>query len=33
VAARAELLQLAGDRTAVREQTLAFALNRLLALP
>ena len=33
VAAQAELLQLTGDRTAVREQTLAFALNRLLALP
>ena len=30
-AAEAELLQLGGDRTAVREQTLAFALQRLLA--
>lgn len=27
----AELLQLGGDRTAVREQTVAHALNRLLA--
>jgi nicotinamide-nucleotide amidase len=33
VAAQAELLQLGGDRTAVREQTLVFALQRLLALP
>ncbi len=31
-AAEAELLQLGGDRTAVREQTLEFALQRLLAL-
>ncbi len=29
-AARAELLQLGGDRTAVREQTVAHALKRLL---
>ena len=28
----AELLQLGGDRTAVREQTLAIALQRLLAV-
>jgi nicotinamide-nucleotide amidase len=28
----AELLQLAGERSAVREQTLAFALRRLLEL-
>jgi len=33
VAAQAELLQLGGDRTAVREQTLVHALRRLLALP
>ena len=33
IAAQAELLQLGGDRTAVREQTLVFALKRLLALP
>ena len=32
-AAQAELLQLGGDRTAVREQTLVHALMRLLALP
>ena len=30
-AAEAELLELSGDRTAVREQTLVFALQRLLA--
>ena len=32
-AAQAELLQLQGDRTAVREQTVAHALQRLLAVP
>ena len=32
-AAQAELLQLQGDRTAVREQTVVHALQRLLASP
>ncbi len=31
--ARAELLQLSGDRTAVREKTVVHALQRLLAMP
>jgi nicotinamide-nucleotide amidase len=31
--AQAELLQLQGGRTAVREQTVAHALQRLLAMP